>query len=328
MLHVGLYGINGHQIQDCLLQRLYPRARLAAVAGFPDQAVDACRASGGASFAVCPDLDALLARPEIGLVVLCSPRRDQQAADAMRCLEAGKHVYAEKPCAMREEEIDRLIATAARVGRRFHEMAGTVFEQPYFAMRQQVAAGVVGEVVQVLVQKSYPMHADRPQDEGIDGGLIEQVGVHAVRMIEQVGGVRVTDVDAIETGLGNPTPDGGLRVAASLQMRLANGGVASAVANYLNPRAFGLWGNEMLRIFGTAGMMEATDGGTRTRLVLADRDTGPIDVSAPALDWLGAVVDEILDGRPMPLTLDDELHPTRMVLRAKKAARSLPDLAL
>jgi predicted dehydrogenase len=319
MLHVGLYGINGHQVQESLLQRRHPRARLAAVAGFPDQAVEACRALGGEPWVVCPDLDALLARPEIDLIVLCSPRRDLQAADALRCLEAGKHVYAEKPCALSEEEIDCLVATAGRVGRRFHEMAGTAFEQPYFAMRQRVAAGVVGEVVQVLVQKSYPMHAGRPQDEGVDGGLIEQVGVHAVRLIEQVGGVRVADVTAIETRLGNPAPAGGLRIAAALQMRLANGGIASAVANYLNPRAFGLWGNEMLRIFGTAGMMEATDGGTRTRLVLADRDAGPIDVSAPAPDWFSAVVDEILDGTPLPVTLEDELHPTRIVIRAKKA---------
>jgi predicted dehydrogenase len=256
----------------------------------------------------------------VDLVVLCSPRRDRQPDESIRCLEAGKHVYAEKPCALHEVDLDRVLAAAAAAGRRFHEMAGTAFSQPYYAMRQVVAAGTLGTVVQVLAQKSYPLHDRRPQDEGVDGGLTRQAGVHAARMIEHVAGVRVTDVQAVETALGNPLAGGGLRIAASLIMRLANGGVASLVANYLNPPAFGRHGNETLRIFGTAGMLEATDGGARTRLVLRDRDAGALDVSAPAPDWLTAVVDEIVDGKPMPLSLDDELHPTRVVIRAQAAA--------
>ena len=317
MLNIGLYGANGHQIHGVLLKRADPRVRLAAVAAFPEKAAADCCAAGAA---VLPDLDALLARRDVDLVVLCSPRRDQQAADAIRCLEAGRHVYAEKPCALNERGLDRVLVAATAADRRFHEMAGTAFGQPYLAMRQVVAAGTLGTVVQVLAQKSYPLHERRPQDEGVDGGLLRQAGVHAVRMIEHVAGVRITDVDAVETGLGNRVAGGGLRIAASLMMRLANGGVASMVANYLNPPAFGSWGNEMLRLFGTAGMIEATDGGTRTRLVLHDRDAGPLDVSATGLDWFTAMVDEIVDGKPMPLSLDDELHPTRVVIRAKANA--------
>lgn len=298
------------------------RVRLAAVAGFPDAVVAELRTAGVTDFAVLPDLDALLAQPGIELVVLCSPRRDQQAAESLQCLEAGKHVYAEKPCVLREEDLERIIRTARRVKRTFHEMAGTVFAQPFYAMRQVVASGKLGEIVQVLVQKSYPMHSQRPQDEGVDGGLITQCAIHAVRMVEQVSGLRVTAVDAVQTGLGNPTPFGGLNVAATLTLRLGNGGLGTVIANYLNPHAFGSWGNEALRLFGTQGMLEATDGGTRTRLVLDESDTGPLDVSAPAPDWFTAVVREILDGQPMPLTLDDELHPTRLVLRANLAAQA------
>lgn len=324
MLKLALYGTNGHQIHGDLARRPDPRVRVAAVAAFPEAVVAELRAAGAPPFAVLPDLDAILACPGIDLVVLCSPRRDRQAEDAIRCLEAGRHVYAEKPCALTEAALDRVLAAAASSGRRFHEMAGTAFDQPYFAMRQTVASGALGEIVQVLAQKSYPLHAGRPQDEGVDGGLIMQAGVHAVRMIEQVAGVRVADVAAIETGLGNPVPGGGLRIAASWLLRLANGGVASVVTNYLNPPAFGSWGNETLRLFGTRGMLEATDGGTRTRLVRHDRDAGALDVSAPGVDWFGAVVDEILEDRPLPLALDDELHPTRVVIRAKRAAGDGP----
>lgn len=320
-LGIGLYGVNGHQLHWHVEEHPDPRVRLVAVAAFPVGTV-ADLGDRGCTFDVLPDLAALLARTDVDLVVLCSPRRADQSADAIRCLEAGKHVYAEKPCARSEAELDRILETARAHGLRFHEMAGTAFDQPWFAMRELVARGTIGDVVQVLAQKSYPYHANRPQDEDVDGGLIGQNAIHAFRFVEHVAGVRVATVKAVETSFGNPVVGGGLRMAASLIARLENGGVASVLANYLNPRGFGMHGNETVRIFGTRGFVEATDGGTRTRLVLSDRDCGPIDASGPGVSWFGAIVAEILDGAPMPLSLDDELHPTRIVIRATADARA------
>jgi hypothetical protein len=130
----------------------------------------------------------------------------------------------------------------------------------------------------------------------------------------------VKDVTALETQLGNPQP-GDLRIAASLMMRLVNGGVATMVVNYLNPPGFGRWGNDQLRIFGTAGLLEAVDDGRRTRLIVGKEDRGAIDVSAPSQDYFDLFVESVLDGTPMPLSLEEELHPTRIVLRAKADAR-------
>ena len=281
-------------VQTCALP-IYPRGRLVALTD---------------------SLDELLRHPEVELVSLCSPRRRDQARDAIRCLEAGKHVYAEKPCAFTEADLDAILATAARTGRQFHEMAGTAFEQPYFAMRELVATGRLGPVIQVFAQKSYPYFDGRPQDEDIDGGLLRQVGIHAVRMIEHGAGVRVTEVQALETELGNRQRTG-LRMAANLQCRLANGGLASIIANYLNQPGFGSWGNETLRIFGEKGFVEATDGGTRTRLVLGEKNCGPLDVSAPVEDYFTRYLKSLRGLDTMPLPLEDELHPTRIVNRAK-----------
>jgi len=317
-VRVGLYGLNGHQIQASLVS--HPHAELAAIAACAlDRLPEPLRAAPGVSHYAT--LDELLADRRVELVSLCSPRRADQADDAIRSLQAGKHVYAEKPCALREDDLDRLVRAAAATGRRFHEMAGTAFEQPYLAMRQVVATGALGAVVQALVQKSYPYFDGRPQDEAVDGGLTLQVGVHAFRYVEHVAGVRIAAVDAVETRLGNPqAAAGGLRMAVSMLLTLSNGGVASAIAHYLNPKAFGSWGNETVRIFGAHGFVEAVDGGTRTRLVLADRDCGPLTVTGPGLDYFDLVVAELQGRGAMPLTLDDELHPTRMVIRAKRQA--------
>ena len=319
-LRVGIYGANGHQIHNLLAG--HPWAQLVATAAFPPEALP---------FALKEDLrirhyaslEQLIEDDEVEVISLCSPRRRDQAAESIRCMEAGKHVYAEKPCAMTEDDLDAIVAAARKTGRRFHEMAGTAFDQPYLAMRDIVAAGTIGTVVQVFAQKSYPYHDGRPQDEDVDGGIIGQASVHALRFVEHVAGQKIADIYAVETRLGNPVPGGGLRIAASLMMTLENGGVASVIANYLNPKGFGRWGNEHLRIFGTLGFVEATDGGTRTRLVVGDEDRGPIDASAPGKDYFDFYAESLLDLGPMPFSLEDELHPTRMTIRAKRSATAV-----
>jgi len=312
---VGIYGSNGHQIQRQLKNN--PRAELVAVAAFDATALPDDY-NNKQNIRHYETLDEMIHDPNVEIISLCSPVRANQANDAIKCLKNGKHVYAEKPCALSESDLDRIIRTVSETGKIFHEMAGTAFEQPYLSMRKLVQSGVLGTIVQVLAQKSYPYHDNRPQDEKIDGGLFCQVGVHAARFIEHVAGVRIKEIYAIETDLSNPVQNGGLKMASSCMMTLENGGIASFIANYLNPPAFGSWGNEHLRIFGNNGFVESVDGGARTRLVLNYKDMGEIDVSEPSADYFEIFLDE-LNGDAMPFSLEDELHPVRMVIRAKEA---------
>lgn len=316
-LGVGLYGINGHQIFDLLDDS--PSAVLVAAAGMPEsrRPILAERFPGLRFYET---LEELLKDRDVQLVSLCSPVRRSQASEAMLCMRAGKHVYAEKPCAMTVEDLDALMQSALECGVQFHEMAGTAFDEPYHTMAEIVKSGRIGEVVQVLAQKSYPYFDARPQDEDVDGGLLCQAGVHALRLVEHAAGRKIIEISATETKLGNPAKGGGLHMAASYLMRLEGGAVGSVVANYLNQPGFGLWGNETLRIFGTKGFVEAVDGGTRTRLVIGDEDLGPLDIRPGARDYFHLIADSVLGVAPQPLSMQDELHPTRAVLRAKESA--------
>jgi predicted dehydrogenase len=316
-LGVGLYGHNGHQIHRHLAH--HPRARLVAHAEFPADGVPE-NLRGDGSIRKAASLDELLRDERVQLVSLCSPRRGDQAGDAVRCLEAGKHVYAEKPSALSLRDLERILRAAEKAGRRFHEMAGTAFAQPWRELRRLVREGTVGEVIQVVAQKSYPYRDTRPGDEAVDGGITLQAGVHAARFVEHVAGVRIAKADCVETRMGSGRADQ-LRMASALLLQLENGGTGTITINYLNPPKFPTWGNESLRIFGTKGFVEAVDGGQRTRLVLKDRDVSPLPITEPEADYFDFVVDEILDGKPMPFSLEEELHPLRVLIRAKSAAR-------
>jgi len=110
---VGLYGLNGHQIHRKL--EVYPQAELVAAAAVDPEALPQ-QPDGSAELRHYDSLDELLRDDRVALVSLCSPMRSKQAHEAIRCLEAGKHVYAEKPCAMSEEDLDAIIAASARTG--------------------------------------------------------------------------------------------------------------------------------------------------------------------------------------------------------------------
>ncbi|MCL1859303.1 MAG: Gfo/Idh/MocA family oxidoreductase [Oscillospiraceae bacterium] len=311
-----LYGTNGHQIFDELKHN--PKTKLIAVSQI-DKNIIINSGFDISAIKFYDELDGIIHDGNVDFVSLCSPIRRKQATDAIKCLEYHKHVYAEKPCALTEKELDEILNAAVKSGALFHEMAGTTFAQPYLAMRDIAKSGILGDIMQVYAQKSYPYHNRRPQDEEeyIDGGLLRQAGVHAMRFIEHTAGVRIKDIYSIETKLGNPVHTGGMRTACSCMIKLENGGVANAVINYANPAGFGSWGNECLRIFGAKGFLESTDGGANTRLVIGEKDMGSIDISNKSLSYFDLFIDELTEKSQMPLSLDEELHPTRIVIRAK-----------
>jgi predicted dehydrogenase len=309
-LGIGLYGTNGHQIEKLLAA--HPRARLVAVAAFGDRPIPGeC-----GKVARYETLEELLADEQVEMVSLCSPRRADQATDAVKCLLAGRHVYGEKPSALREEDLDRIIATVTQTGFRYHEMGGFALEQPYLAMRDCIRSGAIGEVVQVFVQKSYPWAVWRPKDEAIDGGLAKQVGIYPLRFIEQVAGLKATSVEIRETRLGNDHAGSVCRRAVSMLMTLENGGVASAICNYLNPAGHIVWGYEILRVFGTAGIVESNSLDGTARLLKSGAAPEALDISTTAPSSLDMMIDSLLDGTPMPISLTEELSPTRSVVRA------------
>ncbi len=314
MINIGLYGINGHQLPLELPAGL--RGRVTAVAGFPPERVT------GAVRAYAT-LEALLADPQVDLVSLCSPRRAEQPAEALRCLRAGKHVLAEKPGAFTHAQLDALLDASRETGREFREMLDhSLLEPPVRAMRRLVAEGALGTIVQVHAQKSYPWFDARPQDFDTDGGLIRQAGIHGVRFIIGATGLRPTAVRALGTNLGNPG-GGQIHLAATVQLELAGGVLATLNVNYLNPANFGRWGNEHLRVFGTRGMVESVDGFRRHRLYLPGRKSTalPLDASVSP-HYLAHYLQYLLDGTPIPTRRDEELAALRTVIAAHEAALS------
>lgn len=323
-LRVGIYGTNVHQIWEFL--EGHPLIEFSAAAQIPTEMLEKYSAYKNGSVRCFKTLDEMLCGTPLDLVCLCSPIRLFQADDAIKCLRSGVSVYAEKPAALSEKDLDRILDEEKEARKiypnvEFHEIADTAFFEPYMTMHRIISDGTIGKIIQIYAQKSYPNNFSvRPDDETVDGGITRQVGIHAARFIEHVCRERISEIDAFETSLG--APDGrGLTMAASLMMKLENGGVASMCLNYCNPQSFGTWGNESLRVFGTKGVIEITDGGKRNHLWTADGDCGEFCPSeAKCRPFFELLAEHLLFGTKLPFDSETELHPLRVVIRAHEKA--------
>lgn len=320
-IRIGCYGTNGHQILG--LAPALKGASIDAVAGVSEAEFDRITKDHpnlAGSLKHYPDLEALLADDRLAMVSLCSPRRDRQAEETVRALEAGKHVLAEKPLCLTLEELQRIRGAEARTDRELRAMTGSIYESTWTAMKEVVDSGEIGEPVQVSAQKSYPFHDRRPQDRGVDGGLIRQAGIHAVTFIRWATGREFAAVSAFDTTCGNPR-DGQLQMAAGLAFTLDNGGTGAANLNYLNPRQIGSWGDDRLRVYGTEGMVENLRGATRLQVTTNRKGTREIEAPAESPGRLEqAFIDLILHGTPMRASAGDCLLETEVVCAAQLSA--------
>lgn len=309
---IGLYGHHGHQLSCDMIGQA--GAKLAAIVDVPMDHMPN-------DIPVLDSLEELIAHPQVDLISLCSPMRCDQARDAIRVLNAGKHVYAEKPAALTEAELDEIVNAAQQNNVTFHEMSNTAHTAVYQTIARLIRENAIGQVVQVFAQKSYPWRDNRPDDVITDGGLIRQAALHGIRFVEYVAQQRIESVSAIETHHGHPR--GVTResaIAASMHGELQTGGIFTVIANYLNDKACGAWGQDTIRAFGTRGYIESTYSGQHTRMVADGIDHGPITTDPPPKPQLTELVEHITKGTPMIRSLDDELHPTRIALRAKISA--------
>ena len=102
-------------------------------------------------------------------------------------------------------------------------------------------------------------------------------------------------------------------------IRLENGGIASAVCNYLNPIPGKVWGFEAVRVFGSEGMVEYDAELARVRLAAPGREP-EILPCGPAVDYFDLFAASLLGGPAMPLTSAQELSPARWAIRARQQA--------
>lgn len=94
------------------------------------------------------DFDQMLERERPDVVHVTTPPGPHLALTT-RALEAGCHVYVEKPLTLRHEEAEELVRRVEAAGKKMTIGYTYLFDPPALAMRELIAEGVLGEPVHV-----------------------------------------------------------------------------------------------------------------------------------------------------------------------------------
>lgn len=158
--------------------------------------------------AVEPDVDALLARTDIDLVIVSSPD-DLHAAHALAAIGAGKHVLVDKPFATSLADARAIAAAAERAGVIATAFQNRRWDADFLTVRRLVAEGRLGDIV------LFESHFDRwrPQaadvwKEAREGGSWFDLGPHLVdQALRLLGRPQAITADIATMRQGAPATD-------------------------------------------------------------------------------------------------------------------------
>jgi predicted dehydrogenase len=154
VMNIGIVGVGNISAQYFEHFPSLPGLKLIAVADVNEaRAAEVAAEQGVEALSV----DALLTDPRIDAVLnLTIPAA--HVAIATRALEAGKHVYGEKPLALDPDEAAPMLELAAARGLRVGSAPDTVLGTGIQTARQVLDAGTIGEPVAAAVHWSSPGH--------------------------------------------------------------------------------------------------------------------------------------------------------------------------
>lgn len=223
-------------------------------------------------------VDELLADPEIELAVnLTIPSAHYAVTKA--CLEAGKHVFAEKPLAVTREEGQLLVESARNRNLRLGGAADTFLGAGLQACRRALDEGQLGTPIAANAFFAMGVHAEFYHKVGV-GPMYDMGPYYLTALVALLGpATRVTGSAQIPfPEKSNPDPQTGV---SSKPYRVETPTVVSGVVDFANgcvapvtttTEAFGYF--PRLEVYGTEGMVVANDPNNYSGTVTLHRKKG------------------------------------------------------
>ena len=284
---------------------------------------------GVASEHLYTDWAQMLAKEQLDLVHVCTPH-DLHEPQAIAAMEAGAHVFLEKPIATSIEAVDRMAAVSEKTGRKLTVGHNQLFSAAHRAAMEQIRGGAIGNVFLVRSEGFGGSHvvgrgvSQQWRTHAVAGGggplidngyhqvynAVDYVGSPAIRVYAQIGR-HIQDIEVEDTAL--------------LLIEHANGATTSIQVGW-SALAGAVSVNEIL---GTEGQLRF--GGGDAPVAVWRRETGewthpPVD--AEGRDELGFplvvrhFVDAIENDGAVPVSAADGRHVLAIVLAAYESGRS------
>jgi UDP-N-acetylglucosamine 3-dehydrogenase len=209
------------------------------------------RFGGAGSFG---SYEAAMADPAVDAVLIATPPASHLAL-TRQALRAGKHVIVEKPPFLRSADFDEVEALQRETGRRVLVAENYFYKPLAEALREEIAAGTIGEVrilsVNALKRQETGDWRDRADVAG--GGALFEGGIHWINFMASLG-LPVTDAHGFRPGGGN-----GPEKSMLVVFRYAQGAVGTLYYSW--EIGSPLRGLRLSAIYGTEGTLTFESNG-------------------------------------------------------------------
>ncbi|MFC1717564.1 Gfo/Idh/MocA family protein [Candidatus Poribacteria bacterium] len=282
-------------------------------------------------------VDELLADPEIELVVnLTIPRAHMEVA--LQVLEAGKHVYSEKPMGVDTAEAQRIVQLAASKGLRIGGAPDTFLGAGGQTARKTMDAGAIGRPVSgtafMCGHGHESWHPNPAFYYDLGGGPMLDMGPYYITALVNILGPvkRVAGITsrALDERIATSEALNGLRIPVHVTthltgvMEFVNGAVITMIMS------FDMWRHSLpiIEIYGTEGSMKVPDpNGFKGPVSVAPQGGGWEEVAIPFPNnarMIGVVdmVRAIRSGRPHRASGDLTYHVLELMTAFDKSSQS------
>ena len=320
-VRVALWGLDGHPTEISKPLDRFPDVEIVGIQDPDAEAIERFkRGKRWASARSYSDPRRMLDVEKPDLVAVCNSNGDR-AAGILECAARKLPLIAEKPLATRREDLERVKQAIARSGVKVGMLLPMRLEAHFLALRQIVASGAIGEVIQISAQKSYKLGA-RPAwmlNPRTYGSTIIWIGVHMIDLMRWTSGRELTSACSF-MGVAGGAP-GTMENSTATSFRLDNHGTATLHMDYCRPQTAPTHGDDRLRLAGTRGVAEYM---LATGVTVVTEKEKPTRLEK--LPEEGSIFAEFLEhvylGKPTGLPLSDIYKVSEATLSAHEAAVS------
>lgn len=283
--NVGYVGLDHHHCEPYLATLAQLDTDVVAAAE-PNPEFDPGSVSGLGDVPVYDDPYALLDEADVDVVFVTLSNRDTPAfVDA--AVDAGVHVYTEKPAARTAADLAPVVDRAARsdvtVGVSYTWQGHPIARQ----LKELMADGFYGDVraFETRFVASSLAHRDTSHflfdAEASRGGILQWLGIHWVQLIAWLV---ESPVERVNAGMTYDTPEVDVEDGASLQLETADGALGTLHCGYyldegLYDTQFNVYGTDGRSVWDPMGRRFGFDGKTKVELDAFEGDGGS-DASA------------------------------------------------
>ncbi len=265
---------------------------------------------------------------DVDAVFVCSST-DTHSIISLAAVNAGKHVFCEKPVDYDIDKIKAVMQAVDEKGVKFQVGFNRRFDHNHKAVADAVKNGTIGDPHIVIVSSRDP---EPPPSSyvAVSGGIFYDMMIHDFDMVRYVTGSEAVEISAVGSCLVNPKlqEESGIPDVdtAVVTMKMANGCIA--VINNSRQAVYGY--DQRVEAFGSKGMAsDANDLMNTTTVVTKDgaHSEKPLwffleRYNTAFIEQVKCFVDSIVNDKPVVVGAIDGLRPVLMAAAATESCRN------